>query len=131
MFSPDIKILIVDDMLTMRKLVGKALRDLGFNNISEAKDGALGWEAFSSATPAFDLVISDWNMPVSSGLDFLKRVRGETRFKGTPFLLLTAEAEAAQVTTALAAGASGYVVKPFTAVTLSAQLAKISARNAA
>ena len=131
MFAPTIKILVVDDMLTMRKLVSKALRDLGFSNITEASDGALGWESFSSATPAFDLVISDWNMPVSTGIDFLKRVRGDSRFKTTPFILLTAEAEAAQVSTALAAGASGYVVKPFTAVNLSAQLAKLASRTAA
>ncbi len=131
MFAPNTKILVVDDMLTMRKLVGKALKELGFSNISEAADGAVGWETFSTATPAFDLVISDWNMPVSTGIDFLKRVRGDSRFKTVPFLLLTAETEASQVTTALAAGASGYVVKPFNTVALGSQLEKIAARIAA
>ena len=131
MFAPDIKILVVDDMLTMRKLVSKALKDLGFSNIVEASDGVIGWDAFSKAEPAFGLVISDWNMPNMTGLDFLKKVRADAKFKSTPFLLLTAETEAAQVTAALTAGVNGYVVKPFTAAGLKAQLEKISAKKAA
>ena len=130
MFDSQIRILVVEDMMTMRKLVSKALKDIGFSQITEAADGALGWETFSSATPGFDLIISDWNMPVFTGLDFLKRVRADSRFKTTPFLLLTAKAEFAQFTAALSAGASGHIVKPFTAAGLKDQIAKIGSRIA-
>lgn len=109
-----LKILVVDDMTTMRKLVIKACKDMGFTDIAEAADGAIAWDLFSKAAPAFDLVISDWNMPNCTGLDFLKRVRADSRLKGTPFMLLTAESEAAQVSEAIKAGVNNYVVKPFT-----------------
>lgn len=109
----NLKVLVVDDMSTMRKLVIKALRDMGTTNVTEAADGALAWEAFSSAQPAFDLIISDWNMPNTTGLEFLKRVRADSRFKQIPFILLTAETEASQVQEALKAGVSNYLVKPF------------------
>jgi two-component system chemotaxis response regulator CheY len=112
--NPKLKILVVDDMTTMRKLVIKACKDMGFTDISEAADGAKAWELCLNANPAFDLVISDWNMPNCTGLDFLKRVRADGRLKGTPFMLLTAESEASQVSEAIKAGVNNYVVKPFT-----------------
>lgn len=112
--DPKLKILVVDDMTTMRKLVIKACKDMGFTDITEAADGAKAWELCLSANPAFDLVISDWNMPNCTGLDFLKRVRADGRLKGTPFMLLTAESEASQVSEAVKAGVNNYVVKPFT-----------------
>lgn len=112
--DPKLKILVVDDMTTMRKLVIKACKDMGFTDISEAADGAKAWELCLNANPAFDLVISDWNMPNCTGLDFLKRVRADGRLKGTPFMLLTAESEASQVSEAIKAGVNNYVVKPFT-----------------
>src|SRR4051812_46269754 len=122
MFSPDITILVVDDMKTMRKIVQKACTELGFKNFDEAEDGAKGWEVINANSPAIGLVISDWNMPNCSGLDLLKRLRADSRFKNTPFLLLTAESEASQVAAAVAAGVDNYMVKPFTADALREKL---------
>ncbi len=79
----NIRVLIADDMNTMRKLVVRALKEMGISEIAEFPDGALAWQAFSSATPAYDLIISDWNMPNATGLDFLKRVRADGRLKHT------------------------------------------------
>lgn len=114
MFLPNTKILVVDDMFTMRKLVVKICTELGFSDFTEAADGAKAWEVFSSANPPFGLVISDWNMPNCSGLDFLKRVRADSRFSQTPFLMVTAEVEQHQIMEAVKAHVSGYVIKPFT-----------------
>ena len=114
----NIRVLIADDMNTMRKLVVRALKEMGIKEIAEFPDGAQAWQAFSSASPQFDLVISDWNMPNATGLDFLKRVRADSRLKQTPFILLTAESEMSQVQEAMKAGVSGYVVKPFTSQSL-------------
>ncbi len=122
MFDLKTRILIIDDMSTMRKLVTKACKEIGFTEFLEASDGALGWEALNSASPPVGLIISDWNMPNCTGLDLLKRVRGDQRFKQLPFLLVTAEAEKSQILEALQASVSGYVVKPFTAETLKLQL---------
>ena len=115
MFDLKTRILIVDDMLTMRKLVGKVCKEIGFTDLTEAADGALGWQAVQNASPPIGLIISDWNMPNCSGLDFLKRVRADSRYSKLPFMLVTAEAEQHQVIEALKAGVSNYVVKPFTA----------------
>lgn len=114
MFDLKTRVLIVDDMMTMRKLVGKVCKDIGFTDITEAADGALAWAAISSASPPIGLVISDWNMPNCSGLDLLKRVRADSRHGKLPFLLVTAEAEKHQIVEALKAGVSNYVIKPFT-----------------
>ena len=131
MFNPKSRILVVDDMMAMRKLVGKALLELGFTDVTVAADGALGWEAFASASPKIDLVISDWNMPVSTGIDLLKRIRADGRFKTTPFILLTAESEKSQVVMALATGVSGYVVKPFNVDSLRQIIEKVGAETSA
>lgn len=125
MFDLSITILIVDDMTTMRKLVKKACTELGFKNFVEAADGALGWSAISSANPPINLVISDWNMPNCSGLDLLKRVRADSRYKDLPFMLLTAESEASQVATAVQAGVDNYMVKPFSSQALAEKLALV------
>jgi two-component system chemotaxis response regulator CheY len=122
MFDLKTKILVVDDMLTMRKLVMKVCKEIGFTDLTEAADGALAWEAVSTANPPFGLVISDWNMPNMSGLDFLKKVRADARFKALPFVLVTAEAEQDQIVEAIKSGVSNYVVKPFTADILKAKL---------
>lgn len=111
MFDPKTKILIVDDMLTMRKIVTKILRELGFVDITEAVDGQEAWER--AQTGKFGLIISDWNMPRCSGLEFLKRVRADQNLAHTPFLLVTAEAERDQVAEAIKSGVDQYVVKPF------------------
>ena len=122
MFDPNIKILVVDDMSTMRKIVMKNLQGMGYKNFVEAADGIQAWEALTIPGAGIDLIISDWNMPKSTGLDLLKRVRADGRFKAVPFLLVTAENEASQVMEALKAGVSNYVVKPFTAVSLKEKL---------
>lgn len=122
MFDPKTRVLVVDDMTTMRKLVSKILKELGFSDFTEAADGALAWEAVTKAEVPFGLIISDWNMPNCSGLDLLKRVRSDQRFKKTPFLLVTAEAEQHQVAEAVKAGVDQYVVKPFNHESLKAKL---------
>jgi two-component system chemotaxis response regulator CheY len=114
MFDPATRVLVVDDMMTMRKIVAKACRDIGFSDIVEAADGQKAWEAIQSAAPAVGLVISDWNMPNCTGLDLLKRVRADGRFKKVPFILLTAESEGHQVAEAVKSGVDNYIVKPFT-----------------
>jgi len=114
MYDPATRILVVDDMMTMRKIVAKACRDIGFTDITEAADGVKAWEAIQVATPPIGLVISDWNMPNCTGLDLLKRVRADGRFKALPFVLLTAESEGHQVAEAVKTGVDNYIVKPFT-----------------
>jgi two-component system, chemotaxis family, chemotaxis protein CheY len=122
MFDPKTKILVVDDMLTMRKIVAKNLKELGFTEIVDAADGNLAWTAMEQANPPFALVISDWNMPNCTGLALLKKVRADARFAKIPFVLLTAEAEASQVKEALMSGATNYILKPFTADILKLKL---------
>jgi two-component system, chemotaxis family, chemotaxis protein CheY len=114
MFAPTTRVLIVDDMSTMRKIVGKTCKELGFSDLTEAADGIQAWEALNNAPAPIGLIISDWNMPNCTGIDLLKRVRGDSRFSKIPFLLVTAEAEQHQVIEAVKAGVDQYVVKPFT-----------------
>lgn len=125
MFDLSTKILVVDDMLTMRKIVQKAFKDLGYTDLAEASDGVKAWEAVSSSAQPFGLIISDWNMPNASGLDLLKRVRADGRYKNTPFVLLTAESEASQVAEAVKAGVDHYIVKPFTPDILKKRLEEV------
>lgn len=122
MFDLSTHILIVDDMMTMRKLVTKACSTIGFKNFTEATDGALAWEKLTSNENPIGLIVSDWNMPNCTGLDFLKRVRSDSRYKHLPFILVTAESESAQVVEAIQAGVSAYVVKPFTPAALAGKL---------
>ncbi len=118
MFPANTKILVVDDMMTMRKIVTKGLKDLGYSDIKEAADGNLAWAELDQANPPFQLIVSDWNMPNCSGLDFLRKLRADARFKTIPFIMLTAEAEAHQVKEAIMAGVTNYITKPFTGETL-------------
>ncbi len=122
MFSPDTHVLVVDDMMTMRKLVTKTCKELGFSKITDAADGALAWAAIQQADPPIGLIISDWNMPNTSGLDLLKRVRADSRFGKIPFIMVTAEAEQHQIMEAVKSGVSNYVIKPFTAEVLKEKL---------
>jgi two-component system chemotaxis response regulator CheY len=131
MFDPKTRVLVVDDMLTMRKLVSKVCKDLGFTDITEASDGAKAWEVVTSATPRIGLIISDWNMPNSTGLDLLKRVKGDSRFGNTPLVLVTAEAEQHQIVEAVKAGVDGYVIKPFSPQGLREKLELIHKKLAA
>ncbi|MFZ9596570.1 MAG: response regulator [Bdellovibrionia bacterium] len=125
MFDLGIKILVVDDMFAMRKLVTKVCKEIGFKDFTEAADGAIAWQLIQESKPPFDLIISDWNMPNSSGLDLLKRVRADSRFKTLPFLMVTAEAEQSQVAQAIKLGVSNYMIKPFTSEGLKDKLEAI------
>jgi len=119
----DLTVLIVDDFSTMRRIMRNILRDLEFKTILEAEDGNAAFSVLE--THSVDLIVSDWNMPNCTGLEFLKRVRADGRFKDIPFLMVTAEAQKENILQAVQAKVSNYIVKPFTAVTLSEKLAKI------
>lgn len=114
MFDKKTRILVVDDMLSMRKMIMKMCKDMGFTDLVGAEDGNKAWEEISNASPAFGLIISDCNMPNCTGLELLKKVRADVRFQKNPFVMLTAEAEGHQVAAAVSAGVDAYVVKPFT-----------------
>jgi two-component system chemotaxis response regulator CheY len=133
MFPPNTKVLVVDDMLTMRKLVSRCLKDLGFTDISEADDGETAWALLEGGTtgrtPAFQLVVSDWNMPKLTGLGLLKKVRAHEATKNLPFLFVTAEAEKHQILEAIQAGVSNYVTKPFTPATMKDKLSAVWAKH--
>ncbi len=113
MLDPRTRIIIVDDMATMRKLVMRLFRELGFSDLLEASDGAKAWQAISSADPEVQLVVSDWNMPTSTGLDLLRRLRRDSRFGALPFVMLGTEADLLKVAEAISAGASHFLLKPF------------------
>ena len=117
------KILVVDDFPTMRRIVRSLLKELGFTNVEEAEDGqeALG----KLAGGGFEFVVSDWNMPNLNGLDMLKQIRADEATKSLPVLMVTAEAKKDNIVAAAQAGANGYIVKPFTAATLEEKLNKI------
>jgi two-component system chemotaxis response regulator CheY len=106
-------ILVVDDFATMRRIVKTALGQLGFNNLTDAEDGKIAWDKLQAG--GFKLVISDWNMPHMMGIDLLRAVRGDARFKTLPFIMVTAEAQKDNVIEAAKAGVSNYIIKPFTA----------------
>ncbi len=118
-----IKVLIVDDFATMRRILKNILKQIGFKNILEADDGTTALDVLDKQL--VDLIISDWNMPKMTGLELLKSVRASDRYKKTPFLMVTAEAQKQNVIEAVQAGVSNYVVKPFTAEAISEKLAKI------
>lgn len=121
MFDAKTKVLVVDDMSTMRKLVTKACNTMGLENITEAEDGAVAWQKIQTEGD-YNLIISDWNMPNCTGIELLKRVRMDAQFKKLPFVLLTAETEAKQITEAIQAGVSNYIIKPFTPESLKEKL---------
>lgn len=123
MVNKAIKILVVDDFPTMRRIIKNLLKDLGFENVDEAEDGALGLEKLRNGT--FDFVLSDWNMPNMDGLDMLKAIRADANLAKLPVLMVTAEAKKENIIAAAQAGANGYVVKPFTAAILEEKLNKI------
>jgi two-component system, chemotaxis family, chemotaxis protein CheY len=122
----DLTVLIVDDFLTMRRIVRKILRDLDFQNIIEAEDGTAAVDVLK--TNKVDLIVSDWNMPKMTGLELLKHVRSDDRTKDLPFLMVTAEAQKENIVEAVKARVSNYIVKPFTAATLEEKLSKIVPR---
>jgi len=121
-----IRILIVDDFSTMRRIVKNLLNDLGFTNTAEADDGTTAMVELQKAK--FDLVITDWNMPGMPGIDLLKAIRADAALAKIPVLMVTAEAKREQIIEAAQAGVNGYIIKPFTAATLEDKLAKIFER---
>lgn len=122
----DMKILIVDDFSTMRRIVKNLLRDLGLNNTAEADDGQTAWPMLQ--TGKYDFLVTDWNMPGMDGLTLLRTVRADEKLKDMPVLMVTAEAKRDQIVIAAQAGVNGYVVKPFTAITLKEKIDKIFER---
>ena len=120
------KILIVDDFSTMRRIIKNLLRDLGFNNTEEADDGNTGLPKLQSGN--FDFLVTDWNMPGMTGIDLLRAVRADEKLKTLPVLMVTAEAKKEQIVLAAQEGVNGYIVKPFTAQTLKEKIDKIFAR---
>lgn len=127
---PDMKILVVDDFPTMRRIVKTLMRQNGYNNFVEAEDGVQGLKVLES-NPDIEFVVSDWNMPNMSGLEFLKAVRSDSRFAHLPFLMVTAESEKDNIIEAVKNGVSSYIVKPFTGAALQEKLTKIfSSRKA-
>ncbi len=123
------KILIVDDFSTMRRIIKNLLRDLGFTNTHEADDGNTALPMLQGG--GFDFLISDWNMPGMTGIDLLRAVRADPNLATMPVLLVTAESKREQIIEAVQAGVNGYVVKPFTAATLEEKINKIFSRVAA
>jgi len=121
--NTSIKVLIVDDFATMRRILKNILKQLGFKNLLEADDGTTALDALEKND--IDLVISDWNMPKMTGLELLKSVRASKKYAKIPFLMVTAEAQKQNVIEAVQAGVSNYVVKPFTAEAISDKLKKI------
>lgn len=117
------KILVVDDFATMRKVIRNLLKQSGYENIVEAEDGLLALKVLKSQK--VDFIISDWNMPNMSGLELLKNVRADEELKSLPFLMVTAEALQENVVAAVKAGVSNYIVKPFTSETLDEKIKKI------
>ncbi len=121
--DPKMKFLVVDDFSTMRRIVRNLLKELGFTNVDEAEDGAIALQKLQAG--GFDFVVTDWNMPNMDGLTLLQSIRSTPNLKHLPVLMITAEAKKENIIAAAQAGASGYIVKPFTSGTLSEKLTKI------
>ncbi|WJG08394.1 chemotaxis response regulator CheY [Aliiglaciecola sp. LCG003] len=124
--NKSMKILVVDDFSTMRRIIKNLLKDLGFTNVQEADDGSTALPMLQQGE--FDFVVTDWNMPGMQGIDLLRAIRADDSLKHLPVLMVTAEAKKEQIVAAAQAGVNGYVVKPFTAATLKEKLDKIFER---
>jgi two-component system, chemotaxis family, chemotaxis protein CheY len=123
MADKNMKFLVVDDFSTMRRIVRNLLKELGYTNVDEAEDGAVGLQKLKSSN--FQFVVTDWNMPVMTGIELLKAIRADATLKHLPVLMITAEAKKENIIEAAQNGASGYIVKPFTAATLEEKMGKI------
>jgi two-component system chemotaxis response regulator CheY len=123
MADKNMKFLVVDDFSTMRRIVRNLLKELGFTNVEEAEDGVVAMQKLKGGN--FEFVLSDWNMPNMTGIELLRAIRAEPTLKHLPVMMITAEAKKENIIEAAQAGASGYVVKPFTAATLEEKLNKI------
>lgn len=122
-YDTGMRVLVVDDFSTMRKIVKNILRQLGFNNIVEADDGSTAWETLQKDN--IDFIVSDWNMPTMSGIELLRKVRASEEYADIPFLMVTAEAQQENIIEAVQAKVSNYIVKPFTPETLGQKIEKI------
>jgi two-component system, chemotaxis family, chemotaxis protein CheY len=123
MANPNTKFLVVDDFSTMRRIVRNLLKELGYTNVDEAEDGVIALSKLKGG--GFEFVVSDWNMPNMDGLTLLQHIRATPELAALPVLMVTAEAKKENIIAAAQAGANGYIVKPFTAITLEEKLAKI------
>lgn len=123
MANPNTKFLVVDDFSTMRRIVRNLLKELGYANVDEAEDGVIALSKLKGGD--FEFVVSDWNMPNMDGLTLLQQIRSTPELSSIPVLMVTAEAKKENIIAAAQAGANGYIVKPFTAITLEEKLAKI------
>lgn len=123
MTKSELKFLVVDDFSTMRRIVRNLLKEVGITNVDEAEDGQIALQKLRAG--GFDFVVSDWNMPNMTGIQLLREIRADATLKHLPVLMVTAEAKKENIVEAAQAGASGYVVKPFTAATLDEKLQKI------
>ena len=121
--DPNMKILVVDDMSTMRRIVKNIMKQLGFANVEEAENGKDALDKLKAE--AFGFVISDWNMPVMTGIELLRAIRADDKLKALPVLMVTAEAQKENLVEAIQAGVSNYIVKPFTAEVLQEKMNKI------
>jgi two-component system chemotaxis response regulator CheY len=119
----NMKFLVVDDFSTMRRIVRNLLKELGFTNVDEAEDGVIALQKLKGGD--FEFVVSDWNMPNMTGIELLRAIRADASLSHLPVLMVTAEAKKENIIAAAQAGASGYVVKPFTAATLEEKLNKV------
>lgn len=119
----NMKVLIVDDFATMRRILKNIMKQLGFSNITEAENGKNALKILKGET--IDLVLCDWNMPEMPGIDLLNAVRSDDQLKKTPFVMVTAEAQKENILEAVKAGVSSYIVKPFTAETVEEKLKKV------
>lgn len=122
-FDPNMRVLVVDDFSTMRRIIKNILRQIGFTNIVEADDGTTAWDVLNK--DQIDFIISDWNMPQMTGIDLLRKVRANEEFADLPFLMVTAEAQQENIIEAVQAKVSNYIVKPFTPETLKQKIDKI------
>jgi two-component system chemotaxis response regulator CheY len=122
-FNPNMRVLIVDDFSTMRRIIKNILRQLGFSNVVEADDGTTAWDVLNK--DRIEFIISDWNMPQMTGIDLLRKVRASEEFSDLPFLMVTAEAQQENIIEAVQAKVSNYIVKPFTAEVLKQKIDKI------
>lgn len=123
------KVLVIDDFPTMRRIIKNLLKEIGYENVDEAEDGDVALDKLKGG--GFDFVVSDWNMPNMTGLDLLKAVRAEASIKDIPFLMVTAEAAKENIVLAVEAGVNNYIVKPFTAAVLKEKIGKILEKLAA
>ena len=122
-YDTNMRVLIVDDFSTMRRIVRNILRQIGFNNVVEAHHATTAWDVLNREK--IDFIVSDWNMPQMTGIDLLRKVRSSEQFADIPFLMVTAEAQQENIIEAVQAKVSNYIVKPFTADTMKQKIDKI------